>query len=505
MAPMSDPPPGPTRRDLLRTGGLGLGAAALGPLMSARSRAFAQGTAGKAPRFEGVTLQVSAVEVGYMTAFRLVEGELQQQYGFRMTYDTVPADQLYQRDMLEFTGGTASHDLVLLQPGWLADYSRHLEPLEPLARKVGVDLRLGDDVLPAFATYMRWDNVLLAVPFDADQLQLLYHRAAFERPANRTAFRAKHGYDLRPPETWEQYRDMAEFFATTDWMGDGKKRFGVVEAWRRGLWSYSWWLTRFASYGGVYFDDAMKPLVNAAAGRKALENMLAVRPFAPPAVATAPNPEMRAIFANGDSAMCINFSSLARVVMSPNASKIVGQAGVAVLPGVRRGSEVYRRPAFGGGGWILAIPRYARNREAAMLALAAISQPAAALTLALDFRTTVDPWRRSTLESPKWAEVWPDHREYARQLLAVTEETPRLGIPDLQIPASEQYRTALGTEINVALVGDKAPQQALDDAARAWDAITDRLGRDQQRAYWAKQAQAMKRLGIVHRPELAAS
>ncbi len=33
MAPMSDPPPGPTRRDLLRTGGLGLGAAALGPLM----------------------------------------------------------------------------------------------------------------------------------------------------------------------------------------------------------------------------------------------------------------------------------------------------------------------------------------------------------------------------------------------------------------------------------------------------------------------------------------
>ncbi len=485
-----------SRRDVLRVAGVGL-AAALGPRRTAAQ--------GKTPRFDGVTLQVSAVEVGYLTAFKLLEGELQQQYGFKMVYDTVPPDQLFQRDMLEFTGGTASHDLILVQPGWLADYSRHLEPLEPLAQRLGVSLGLGEDVLPAFATYMRWDNVLLAVPFDADQLQLLYRRDAFERAENRTAFKAKYTYDLRPPETWDQYRDMAEFFGSTDWVGDGKKRFGAVEAWRRGLWSYSWWLTRFASYGGVYFDDAMRPLVNTPAARKALENMLAVGRFAPPAIATAPNPEMRAIFANGDAALCVNFSSLARVVMNPSASKIVGQVGVAVLPGVRRGSEVYRRPAFGGGGWVLAIPKYARQKEAACVALAAISQPGPALTLALDFRTSVDPWRRSTLQSPKWVEIWPDHKDYARQLLAVTEETPRRGIPDLQIPGSEQYRTSLGTEINVALVGDKPAQQALDDAAKAWDAITDRLGRDQQRGYWAKQAEAMKRLGIVYRPELAGS
>ncbi len=496
--------PSSTRREFLRAAGLGLSATALGPVVTGIRPAAGQATA-RPPRFDGVTLQVSAVEVGYMTAFKQVEGELQQQYGFKMTYDTVPADQLYQRDMLEFSGGTASHDLVLVQPGWLADYSRHLEPLEPLAQKLGVNLNLGDDVLPAFATYMRWDNVLVAVPFDADQLQFLYNRTAFERAENRAAFKAKFGYELRPPETWDQYRDMAEFFGGVDWVGDGKKRYGTVEAWRRGLWSYSWWLPRFASYGGVYFDESMKPLVNTAAGRKALENMLAVRKFAPPAVATAPNPEMRAIFANGDAPMIINFSSLARVVMNASASKIVGQVGVTALPGVKRGTEVYRRPAFGGGGWVLGIPRYARHKDAALLALAHVSQPAQALALALDFRTTVDPWRRSTLQSPRWAEIWPDHKDYARQLLAVTEETPRRGIPDLQIPASEQYRTALGTEINVALVGDKAPQQALDDAAKAWDAITDRLGREQQKALWNKQYDAMKRLGIVYRPELATS
>jgi multiple sugar transport system substrate-binding protein len=494
-----------TRREFLRAVGLGLGATALAPYALDPSPVAAQGSGGTTPRFDGVTLQVSAVEANYMTGFKLFEGDLQQRYGIKMAYDTVPVDQLYQRDMLEFSGGTASHDLILVQPGWLADYSRHLEPLEPMARKFGVDLALGDDVLPAFRTYMYWDNVLLAVPFDADQLQFLYNKVAFDRPANRTAFRAKYGYDLKPPETWDQYREMAEFFTATDWVGDGKKRFGAVESWRRGIWCYSWWLCRFASYGGVYFDDNMKPLVNTPPAKKALDNMMAMRQSTPPAIATAPNPEMRAIFANGDAAMTINFSSLARVVMTPAASKIVGQVGVGPVPGVRRGNELYRRPSFGGGGWLLAVPRYAKNRDAAFLALAYLSQPGPSLALALDFRTTVDPWRRSSLQSPKWYEIWPEYKDYVRQLLAVTEETPRTGIPDLQIPGSEQYRSALATEINVALVGDKQPQQALDDAAKAWEEVTNRFGRDQQKAYWSKQNEALKKLGIVYRPELAGS
>ena len=57
----------------------------------------------------------------------------------------------------------------------------------------------------------------------------------------------------------------------------------------------------------------------------------------------------------------------------------------------------------------------------------------------------------------------------------------------------------------VALVGDKQPQQALDDAAKAWEGITDRFGRDQQKAFWSKQNDALKKLGIVYRPELAGS
>ncbi|MBI2561444.1 MAG: hypothetical protein HYW08_03370, partial [candidate division NC10 bacterium] len=42
--------------------------------------------------------------------------------------------------------------------------------------------------------------------------------------------------------------------------------------------------------------------------------------------------------------------------------------------------------------------------------------------------------------------------------------------------------------------------QALDDAAREWDRITDRLGRDTQKQLWKAQYDAMKKRGLVYKP-----
>jgi multiple sugar transport system substrate-binding protein len=56
----------------------------------------------------------------------------------------------------------------------------------------------------------------------------------------------------------------------------------------------------------------------------------------------------------------------------------------------------------------------------------------------------------------------------------------------LRIPGYNQYENALELAVSEALTGQKSPQQALDDAAKAWNDITDRLGRqDQLKAYRA--------------------
>ena len=60
------------------------------------------------------------------------------------------------------------------------------------------------------------------------------------------------------------------------------------------------------------------------------------------------------------------------------------------------------------------------------------------------------------------------------------QDTMDLGVPDLQIPGQDEYVKALDAEISAAVSGEKGIQQALDDAAKEWDAITDRMGREEQ-------------------------
>src|SRR5690606_7855406 len=51
--------------------------------------------------------------------------------------------------------------------------------------------------------------------------EILYYRTdLFSDAQNQADFESKYGYALVPPTTWEQYRDVAEFF-TRDTDGDG--------------------------------------------------------------------------------------------------------------------------------------------------------------------------------------------------------------------------------------------------------------------------------------------
>ena len=63
--------------------------------------------------------------------------------------------------------------------------------------------------------------------------------------------------------------------------------------------------------------------------------------------------------------------------------------------------------------------------------------------------------------------------------------------PSLRIPASDQYMAALDTAVQTALAGEKTPEQALQEASTAWEAITEELGRPGQLRAW-RQSQGMR-------------
>ena len=76
------------------------------------------------------------------------------------------------------------------------------------------------DLFGGLVTEAQVDDHFVGMPVWTNSEILFYRTDLWEDATNMADFEAKYGYPLAPPTTWEQYRDMAEFF-TRDTDGDG--------------------------------------------------------------------------------------------------------------------------------------------------------------------------------------------------------------------------------------------------------------------------------------------
>jgi multiple sugar transport system substrate-binding protein len=80
------------------------------------------------------------------------------------------------------------------------------------------------EISPAARTfYCDYDGKTWGTPCEADAIGFAYRKDWFEDPANKSAFQAKYHYELAPPKTWAQLKDIAEFFTHPE-----KKQYGVA-------------------------------------------------------------------------------------------------------------------------------------------------------------------------------------------------------------------------------------------------------------------------------------
>jgi multiple sugar transport system substrate-binding protein len=444
------------------------------------------------PAAEEITVAVHAVP--HATGVYMFRDEFEKQYGIKLNVVEMAPEAIFEKEMTEITAGTGAYDVVQFMPAWIADYSRFLEPIEPLAQKNGVDLKR-DDVGAAFRDiYNKWAGTTYAMTWDGDLNLLYYNKLAFDNPEHQKKFKDETGKDLKVPDTWDEYAEVCKFFAGWDWDNDGEKEYGCDEYLQRGR-MYWWWLDRFASMGGVYFDENMKPLINTEAAVMALQNLIDTLPYMPPGALNHGYTELRLALINGDVAMGKQWTDVGKAADLADESKVKGQMGYALVPGWKWGDKVVKHPMLAGG-WQLGIPKDSKHKDAAIKFIGFITSPEKALAITKDPATSLDPYRISTYQSPEFQALWPTAKDY----LAAIDGTLKVGFPELQIPGAAEYMDALDLQLTEALAGNKKPQEALDAAAAEWDKITDRLGRDQQKDLWNKQYDAMKAAGITYQP-----
>ena len=96
-----------------------------------------------------------------------------------------------------------------------------------------------------------------------DVSALYYQKSLYADEAKKAAFKEKYGYDLAPPDTWQQVSDQAKFFA------DPPNFYGTQFAGKEEAINGRFYEMLVAE-GGTYLDAEGKPAFNSEAGVRAL-------------------------------------------------------------------------------------------------------------------------------------------------------------------------------------------------------------------------------------------
>jgi multiple sugar transport system substrate-binding protein len=460
---------------------------------------FGMRPVGAARPYEGTTVRavVNAEYVKY--SLSLIEKDLLDKYGIKLETEVIPLDAFVAKTLLELNSGRSPWDLIMFGGSFMPDYGRHFEPLENWIGKLKLDFVL-DDIPDIYKKlYLKHEGKLVAMPYDGDVHIMFWNKPAFERADNKKKFKAKYGYDLAPPQTFKQWDDQAAFFHGWGWDGTDKKLFGAGASYKGNNYSYYWWRNRFFAYGGQYFDADMKPLINSAPGVRALEEMVKTMPYYPPGVLLFESEEPKTMLIKGEVPMLFSWTSTGKRVGDANQSLIVGKAGFGIVPGASIDGKMVHRPVLTAGRG-MAVSKYSQKKEATMKVLEFISNPEQSLKIVMDSKTIMDPWRISHFRSKDFQNLFPGAKEY----LAAIEATFPHVVPDPILPGSSEYGRKASFELTEALAGRKSPKAALDAAAAEWEKITERRGRDKQKAMWGERMGEMKQLGIEYHPDWAA-
>lgn len=388
----------------------------------------------------------------------------------------VATEEMFTKIMQDYRSGAGAYDALNVIPAWMADLAKAgaLEPLDAYVDKYGFREEL-QEIAPVYRdNQMTVDGTIYGFPDDGDVFLMYYRKDLFEDAANKAEFKAKHGYDLAAPTTWKQFGEIGQFF--TDKYAP--KMYGAA-FFRQPPYAQYMFQERFRVEGGKFFDPAtMKATVNSDVGVRVLAEMRADNKFMPPGVETWGFVENLAAFLDGTTAMTISWPPYGRWAAGYGTdeaalswvpkSKVAGKVGYALPPG--------GHPQLAAG-FALSVASTSKNKEAAYLFIQWLNSKDTSLQRVQLPYALRDPFRASHFASAEYKSRWPE----APQYLAALEAGAVSGLLDLSLLQTDKYEEPLRQGISRLWAGDD-PKAILDQVAAEWDAVTERVGLDKQKA-----------------------
>lgn len=293
------------------------------------------------------------VEGGGLAQLRPAAEAFTDETGTDVTFVELPYDSLYDRLSSDLSAGSASFDVAALDAIWLSAFAGGLEPLDDI---VTDDVQA--DLFESLVEEAQQDGAFIGMPAWTNVQILLYRTDLFEDPDQQAAFEEEYGYPLAPPETWDQYEEVARFF-TQDTDGDGSVDLYGTDV--KGAVETEWLgLVLQAGAEAMVLDEDGTVVIDDGAHLAALEaytSLVEGESVVPAGANQIDWVDAQNLFNQGQTAMTRFWAHAYTQV--PEDSEIYGNVGVAPMPAGEAGI------AGVPGAWYLSVPESSTQTDLA--------------------------------------------------------------------------------------------------------------------------------------------
>jgi multiple sugar transport system substrate-binding protein len=416
--------------------------------------------AGECKDEDRVPITWSTIAGFYTDAMAQLVADFEAQNCVKVTIIGIDNAQLYDKQIIEAVAKTGAYDVYNIETAEKAGFAEfgYILPLDDYI-KANADKVQYDDIAPILADLTtKYKGQIWGLPYYTYTQGNFYRADLFEDPTEQAAFKEKYGYDLKPPETWDQVTDMAQFFTrkkgemlkgeelTKDFYGIGLMagRFQEIQDELAGMIWYkgSDWLK---DDGTITANDE----ANTWAYKFYLEKLL---PYAPPAALTVTYDGVMNQMQDCQIAMTANFF----LDQWPNAVKTEDNC-----PGAKMGIGVGIEKTAYIGAFLMGVSSSSKHPKEAMDFVAYIGGPEAQKKFASMGGSTT---RISVLKDPQFNT--PESRPYTAHfayLLQVFDNMKDIRSNLFYSPYGAKLYNAMGPIYHKGAAGEVTADQALQE------------------------------------------
>lgn len=380
--------------------------------------------------------------------------------GIDMKFEFVPWPNFADRMLNELNSHGKLCDLIIGDSQWIGGSAEngHYVKLNDFFDKEKISM---DDFLPAtvyaYSTWPKGTPNYWALPAMGDALGWIYRKDWFAKPEIQAEFKKKYNRDLAPPKTWDELKEVGEFFQGRDI--DGKKVYGAAIFTERGSEGITMGVTAALYAWGFQYDDPKNPyhmdgIVNSPDAVAALDFYKSMfKCCTPPGYTNAYMQEGLDAFKSGQVAMAMNwFAFWPGMYKDPDVGG--DHIGFFVNP-----SEKVAASTLGGQG--ISVVSYSDKKDEALQYIKWFAQP-----------DVQKKWSQlggySCAKAVVLDPAFKDSSPFAADFLVAMQQVKDFW----QEPAYAQLLQAMQKRVHDFVVADQGTaQEALDNLIKDWTQV----------------------------------